>query len=245
MTEQKVAIITGASSGIGDATARALADAGYAVALAARREDRLKKLQSDLDGGGARAIVHPTDVTKRSDVEALAKATLDAFGRIDVLVNNAGLMPLSFMKNLHVDEWDRMIDVNVKGVLYGVAAVLPTMLEQKRGHIINVSSVAGRRVFPSGAVYCGTKFAVTAISEGLRAELAPSAGIRCTVIEPGAVATELTNTITDEDVKPFTARIKDMKMLESEDIARAIVWAAEQPDHVNVSEVLVLPTQQS
>lgn len=241
----RVAIVTGASSGIGDATARALSAEGFAVALAARRTERLDALRADIEAAGGRAIVATTDVTKRSDLEALAKATLEAFGRIDVLVNNAGLMPLSFMKNLHVDEWDRMIDVNIKGVLYGVAAVLPTMMSQRSGHIINVSSVAGRRTFPSGAVYCGTKFAVTAISEGLRAELAPSMGIRCTVIEPGVVRTELTQTITDDDVKPFTERILQMQALESEDIANAIVYAATQPAHVNVSEVLVLPTQQS
>lgn len=239
-----VAIITGASSGIGEATARALASKGYAVALAARRVERLEALKGEIEAAGGKAIAVATDVAKRSDVEALAKATLDAYGRIDVLVNNAGLMPLSFMKNLHVDEWDRMIDVNIKGVLYGIAAVLPTMMAQQGGHIINVSSVAGRRLFPSGAVYCGTKFAVTAISEGLRAELAPSMGIRCTVIEPGVVRTELTSTITDEDVKPFSEAIQKMTALESEDIANAIVYAATQPQHVNVSEILVLPTQQ-
>lgn len=243
--EGKSIIMTGASSGIGEAAAVALAAAGAKLALAARREDRLKELQKRIQDAGGTAIVVPTDVAKKDDVEALAKATLEAFGTIDVLVNNAGLMPLSFMKNIHVEEWERMVDVNIKGVLYGIAAVLPTMLEKKNGHIVNVSSVAGRRLFPSGAVYCGTKFAVTAISEGLRSELSASHNIRCTVIEPGAVATELTNTITDEEVGKMFEGFFEMRMLDSEDIANSIVYAVSQPDHVNVSEVLVMPSAQS
>ncbi|MBZ0114706.1 MAG: SDR family oxidoreductase, partial [Thermoanaerobaculia bacterium] len=162
-----------------------------------------------------------------------------------ILINNAGIMPLSFVRNCHVDEWERMVDVNVKGVLFAIGAVLPGMLERKSGHIVNVSSVAGRRVFPSGAVYCGTKFAVTAISEGLRAELTASHGIRVTAIEPGAVATELTDTITDPEVETMFAAYNQMKKLEAEDIARAILYAVVQPAHVNVSEVLVMPSAQS
>ncbi len=242
--EGKSAIVTGASSGIGAATARALVTEGVRVALAARRMERLEALRDELTAAGGEALVVATDVTRREDVEALAAATLGAYGRIDILVNNAGLMPLSFMKNLHVEEWERMVDVNIKGVLYGIAAVLTHMRERGGGHIVNVSSVAGRRLFPSGAVYCGTKFAVSAISEGLRAELSASDGIRVTAIEPGAVATELTTTITDPAVlEMFGAR--SFRMLEAEDIARAVVYAVSQPDHVDVAEVLVMPTDQS
>lgn len=239
-----VAVVTGASSGIGAATARTLADAGAAVVLAARREERLRDLKDEIEAAGRRALVVPTDVTDRAAVERLAERALDAFGRIDVLVNNAGIMPLSFVKNLHVDEWLRMVDVNVNGVLHGIAAVLPTMLEQGSGHIVNVSSVAGRRVFPGGAVYCGTKHAVTAISEGLRQELTPKHGIRVTCIEPGSVATELPETITDEELRKASEGRWDFKVLESEDVAAAIRYALEAPEHVDVSEVLLMPSGQ-
>jgi NADP-dependent 3-hydroxy acid dehydrogenase YdfG len=241
--EGKSAIVTGASSGIGAATARALAAQGVRVALAARRRERLETLRDELTEAGGEALVAVTDVTRREEVEALAAAALEAYGSIDILVNNAGLMPLSFMKNLHVEEWERMVDVNIKGVLYGIAAVLTHMRERGGGHIVNVSSVAGRRLFPSGAVYCGTKFAVSAISEGLRAELSASDGIRVTAIEPGAVATELTSTITDPAVLEMFGE-RSFRMLEAEDIARAVVYAVSQPDHVDVAEVLVMPTDQ-
>jgi NADP-dependent 3-hydroxy acid dehydrogenase YdfG len=240
----KTALVTGASSGIGEATARRLAEHGVKVALAARRGDRLAALAAELCDAGGEVISVVTDVTVRDQVEALARATRDAFGQIDILVNNAGIMPLSFMKNLHVEEWERMVDVNIKGVLYAIAAVLPDMCARKSGHIVNVSSVAGRRLFPSGAVYCGTKFAVTAISEGLRAELSASDGIRVTAIEPGAVATELTQTITDPAViEMFGAR--QMRRLEADDIARAVLYAVSQPGHVDVAEILVMPTDQA
>ncbi|MDH3402114.1 MAG: SDR family oxidoreductase [Acidobacteriota bacterium] len=242
--EGKSAIVTGASSGIGAATARALAAAGVRVALAARRVDRLAALRDELTAAGGEALAVATDVTRRADVEALAAATTAAYGGIDVLVNNAGIMPLSFMKNLHVEEWERMVDVNVKGVLYGIAAVLTHMRERGGGHIVNVSSVAGRRVFPSGAVYCGTKFAVNAISEGLRAELSASDGIRVTAIEPGAVATELLSTITDPAVREMLGA-RSFRALAAEDVARAVLYAVSQPAHVDVAEVLVMPTAQS
>lgn len=244
--ENKVAIITGASSGIGESTAKLLASEGAVVVLTARRIERLKSLEKEITANGGKALVVAADVTKLEDLEKVVKETLDAFGQIDILINNAGLMPLSFVKNLHVEEWERMVDVNIKGVLYGVAAVLPAMLKQKGGHIINISSLAGRKVMPSGAVYCATKFAVVAFSEGLRAELTPEQNIRVTIIEPGAVATELTTTITDDEVKekvlPF---ITGIEPLQSIDIAEAILYAVTRPKHVNVNEILVLPAAQA
>jgi NADP-dependent 3-hydroxy acid dehydrogenase YdfG len=190
--QNKVVMITGASSGLGEATARRLAASGAKLMLAARREDRLKDLVAAIEKTGGTAVYRITDVADRAQVQALADATLETYGRIDVLINNAGLMPLSPLDQLKVDEWDQMIDVNIKGVLYGIAAVLPTMRQQKFGHVINLSSVAGHKVFPSSAVYCATKYAVRAISEGLRLE--SKGEIRSTNISPGAVATELTST---------------------------------------------------
>jgi NADP-dependent 3-hydroxy acid dehydrogenase YdfG len=240
-----VAIITGASSGIGEATAHRLAQEGASVALAARREDRLQSLRNDIEADGGSAIVCPTDVTDRQQVQALADATLDAFGQIDVLVNNAGVMPLSLMENLHEDEWEQMVDVNVKGVLHAIGAVLPAMLEQERGHVINISSVAGRRTFPGSAVYSGTKFFVRALSERMRNELAPTYNIRVTSIEPGAVETELPNTITDQDILTMLEDGHDqMQMMQPEDIADTIHYALTAPEHVDVEELLVMPTEQ-
>lgn len=240
----KVAIVTGASSGIGEATAKALAKKGCKVVLAARRKERLEKLKKEIEQDGGKALVVETDVTKRSDCKQLAEATKKEFGRIDILVNNAGLMPLSFVKKLKEDEWEKMVDVNIKGVLNCTAAVLPSMQEQKGGHMVNISSVAGRKNFPGGAVYCATKFAVRAFSEGLRMELAPSENIRVTIIEPGAVTTELPETITDEDILQGFEKMKEMTFLESEDIAESIAYAVSQPNRVNVAEILVMPTEQ-
>ncbi len=242
----KVAIITGASSGIGEATARRLAESGARVVLAARRVERLEALAADIELREGAALVAPTDVTDVRSVRQLARTALDAFGRIDILINNAGIMPLSPISKLKVEEWDRMIDVNIKGVLYCVAATLPTMLEQGSGHIINVSSVAGRRPFPSGAVYSATKFAVRAISQGLRLELSSTEGIRVTDIEPGVVATELTHHITDkETANRFQEMWAEKTPLESIDIAETILFVLSRPDHVNVNEILVRPTDQA
>ncbi len=244
MTIDKTAIVTGASSGIGQATAKELAAKGYHVLLAARREDRLVELKKEIERDGGSAEYKVTDVTSADEMKALVEAGLEKTGKIDVLVNNAGLMPLSFMNKLKVDEWDRMVDVNIKGVLYGIAAVLPVMEKQKFGHILNVSSVAGHTISKGSAVYSGTKFAVRAISEGLRQEIDPSHEIRVTIVSPGAVETELTSTITDEDVLDAFKNFGGMKLLQAQDIANAIAYAVEQPAHVDVNEILIRPRQQ-
>ena len=239
--QNKVVIITGASSGLGEATAKRLAASGAKLMLAARREDRLKELVAAIAQTGGTANYLVTDVTDRAQVEALAKQTLSTYGRIDVLINNAGLMPLSPLDQIKVEEWDQMIDVNIKGVLYGIAAVLPTMRQQKSGHIINVSSVAGHKVFPGAAVYCATKFAVRAISEGLRLE--SNGEIRSTNISPGAVATELTSTISDADTAASINALYEIA-IDADAIARAIAYAIEQPGDVDVNEMIIRPTRQ-
>src|SRR5580704_2955618 len=194
----KVVVITGASSGLGESTARLLAEKGAKVALGARRKDRIDALVSDITAKGGSALGFRTDVTKREDVEALVKGAVERYGRIDVIVNNSGIMPIAPMAALKVEEWDRVIDVNIKGLLYGVAAVLPIMHKQKSGHIINMASIAGFKVFaPGGTVYSATKFAVRAVTEGLRQELKAD-NIRWTIISPGAVATELPEGSSEE-----------------------------------------------
>ena len=242
----KTVIITGASSGIGEATAMKLAKEGANVVLTARSEDKLNKLRSKIEKeNGGKAIVVPADVTKKEDLKKVAKKTKEEFGSIDGLVNNAGLMPLSYVKNLHTDEWDKMVDVNIKGVLNGVAAVLPTMMEQKSGNIINISSSAGRKIYPGGAVYCATKSAVRMFSEGLRQELAPNFNINVTSIEPGFVDTSLTETITDEEIKEgLLSNFKEMTPLEAEDIAEAIFYSMTQPKRANINDVYIMPTEQ-
>jgi NADP-dependent 3-hydroxy acid dehydrogenase YdfG len=238
----KVVVITGASSGIGEATARHLAGRGAAVALGARRRDRLEALTREIRGAGGRAEPFVTDVTRREDVEALVQGALRAFGRIDVIVNNAGLMPLSPFERLKVEDWDRMIDVNVKGVLYGIAAVLPIMKQQRSGHVINVSSVAGHKIRPGNAVYAATKHAVRAISEGLRQEVKPH-NIRTTIISPGAVASELAESVTEADLRERTRAFYAIA-IPSEAVARAIAYAIEEPSEVDVNEILLRPTVQ-
>lgn len=241
----KTIIITGASSGIGNATAKKLAKEGANVVLSARREDRLKSLKDEITSDGGNALVVVADVTKKEDFKNIVDKTLEKFGSIDGLINNAGLMPLSYVKNLHTDEWDTMVDVNIKGVLNGVAAVLPTMKEQKSGHIINLSSSAGNKIYPGGAVYCATKAAVKMFTEGLRMELAPNFNIKATSIEPGAVDTELTETITDEEIKEgFASQLEKLTPLEAEDIANAIYYALSQPKRANVNEVFIMPSEQ-
>ena len=244
MIQDKIIVITGASSGIGYSTAKALAKKGAKIVAGARRKNRLETLQKEITDAGGEIIICETDVTKKSDCDNLVKQAIDKYGTVDVLINNAGLMPLSFVKSLKIDEWDRMIDVNIKGVLYCTAAVVPTMIEKKSGHIVNISSVAGRVVFPAGSVYCATKHAVTAFSEGLRQELSVRKNIRITSIEPGVVQTELTNTITEKALEAFVEKHKEMEGLKAEDISNAIIFAIEAPNHVNINEILVRPTAQ-
>jgi NADP-dependent 3-hydroxy acid dehydrogenase YdfG len=242
----KTIIITGASSGIGEATAKKLAREGANVVLSARRKDRLNSLKDEIEKNGGMALVVPGDVTKKEDFKKIVSATLEEFGSIDGIVNNAGLMPLSYVKNLHTDEWDKMIDVNIKGVTNGVAAVLPTMMEQKSGHIVNISSSAGHKYYPGGAVYCATKAAVKMFTEGLRAELAPNYGINVTSIDPGFVSTELTDTITDDEIKKdMEPMLKELTTLQAQDIADAIYYSLIQPKRANVNEVYIMPTDQA
>lgn len=241
----RVAIVTGASSGIGAAVARALAGAGAAVVLGARREDRLESVAAEIEGAGGRAAFRATDVAVRADVEALAALALERFGRIDVLVNNAGLMPLSPVAELRVDDWERMVDVNVKGVLFGIAAVLPAMLERGTGHVVNVGSVAGRRPFPGGSVYSATKFAVRSLSWGMQLELSAAHGIRITDVQPGVVDTELLDHVPDPGRREgFEAAWEGKRKLSPDDVARAVLFAVSAPEHVNINEILVRPTDQ-
>jgi NADP-dependent 3-hydroxy acid dehydrogenase YdfG len=219
MIKGKVAIITGASSGIGYATGLALSKAGAKIAAGARRTDRLESLKREIVGNGGEAFTQKLDVTKKADCDAFVDAVIRKWGSVDILVNNAGLMPLSFFKSLKVDEWNQMIDVNIKGVLYCTAAVITHMLNNKSGHIVNISSVAGRTV-------------------------SQRANIRVTCIEPGVVATELTNTITDKALEKFVESTKQMQALQAEDIANAILFAVESPSRMNVNQILIRPTTQ-
>ena len=238
--ENKVVVITGASSGLGEAAARLLAENGAKLVLGARRLDRLQSLAKDL--ALTDDAVVETDVTKRDAVQRLVDRAVQRHGRIDVLINNAGLMPSSFLERLQVEEWDRMIDVNIKGVLYGIAAALPRMTAQKSGHIINVASVAGHKVGPGGVVYAATKHAVRVISEGLRQEVKPY-NIRTTIISPGAVATELTRTITDPTVAAGMQKTYEIA-IPAHSFARAVGFAMSQPEDVDINEILFRPTAQ-
>ena len=245
MTEgiaNKVVVITGASSGLGAAAARHLSRDGATVVLAARRIDRIQSLAEEIAGNGGMALAIETDVTSRDQVKALVDRAVESYGRIDVMLNNAGLMPLSPIERLKVDEWERMIDVNIKGVLYGIAAALPHMQRQKSGHIINVSSVAGHRIIPSGAVYSATKFAVRALSEGLRQEVKPY-NIRTTIISPGAVASELIDHISEGDIEA-AVRARTSFAVPADTFARMVAFAISQPEDVDVNEILFRPTQQ-
>ncbi|MHC8405823.1 SDR family oxidoreductase [Pseudomonas sp. TMB3-21] len=237
--EGKVIVITGASSGIGEATARLLASRGAKVVLGARRTERLEKIAGDIRGSGGSAEYRALDVTDRQDVQDFIHFTVTRFGRVDVLVNNAGVMPLSKLEALKVDEWDRMIDVNIRGVLHGIAATLPLMQTQRAGQIINIASIGAYAVSPTAAVYCATKYAVRAISEGLRQEV--GGDIRVTVIAPGVTESELAESISDEGGRAEMAEFRKIA-IPADAIARAIAYAVEQPAEVDVSELIVRPT---
>ncbi len=239
----KVVVITGASSGMGAAAARHLAEQGAKVVLGARRKDRLKSLVSEIVSAGGEALAVQTDVTDLADVQALVDAAVSTFGRIDVLINNAGLMPLSPLESLKVDEWNRMIDVNIRGVLHGIAAALPHMKAQKSGQIITTSSVAGHLIFPASAVYSGTKFAVRAICEGLRQEVKPY-NIRTTTLSPGAVKTELLDHISDAEVKAANSDYVGQVGIPADSFARMAAFAISQPEDVDVNEIIFRPTAQ-
>lgn len=238
----KVVVITGASSGIGFATAKLLASKGAIVSLGARRIDKLESVVAEIASNGGKALAVATDVRKREEVQNLISQTIEKFGKIDVLFNNAGVMPISFLENLKYDDWEQMIDVNIKGVLYGIGAALPHFKAQKSGQFINVSSVAGHLVAPSSAVYSGTKFAVRAISEGLRQEVKPY-NIRTSVISPGLIESELKHTVTDEVMKPMVEQMTQMA-ISADSIARAVAYVIEQPEDVDVNEMIIRPTQQ-
>src|SRR6201996_7857294 len=238
--KDKIVVITGASSGLGEAAARQLAQNGAKLVLGARRIDRLKALAQELSLGDQAAV--ETDVANYEQVKHLVDHAAKVHGRVDVLLNNAGLMPLSPLDRLKIEDWDRMIDVNIKGVLYGIAAALPHMKAQKSGHIINVSSVAGHKVRPTSTVYSATKHAVRVISEGLRQEVKPY-NIRTTIISPGAVSSELLETITDAEVAKNADNIRKMA-IPADSFASMVLFAMSQPDNVDVNEILFRPTAQ-
>ena len=239
----KVVVITGASSGLGEATARYLADRGAIVVLGARRAERLQALADDIARNGGKASAVVTDVTDPAQVQALVDAAVERHGRVDVILNNAGVMPHSPLERRKIDDWNRTIDINIKGVLYGIAAALPHMQRQKSGHIINVSSVAGHKVGKNNAVYAATKTAVRVISEGLRQEVKPW-NLRTTIISPGAVATELPNSITEADVAKGIGAFYEEYAISAESFARAVAFAIGQPEDVDINEILFRPTRQ-
>lgn len=236
--QPKVIVLTGASSGIGEATARYLAQIGYRLVIGARRTDRLKSLQDELRAQGANVDALALDVTDLADVQRFADFALQRHGRIDVLINNAGVMPLSPIAALKLDEWNRMIDVNVRGVLHGIAAVQPVMQAQGCGHIINVASIGAHAVTPTAAVYCASKYAVRAISDGLRQE---TDVLRVTVVSPGVVESELADSISDQAAR---AQMREFRRvaLAPQAVAKAIGYAISQPNDVDVSEIIVRPT---
>lgn len=243
--DSKVVVITGASSGIGEATAEALAEEGATVVVAARREERLSELVERLNGDRGKALAVECDVTDEEQAHALIQRAKDEFGQVDILVNNAGVMQLSKIEKGLSDEWRTMFDVNVMGLLYTTDAAVQVMKEQGSGHLVNVSSVAGRKSGPLRGAYSGTKFAVNAISEALRQELIED-NIRVTVVEPGAVETELPDHITDEEAREGIQSVYGLDdILQAEDIANAIAYCVSQPERVSVNEILIRPTQQA
>lgn len=241
--DKKVVVITGASSGLGEAAARLLSRHGARVVLGARRLDRLQSLVEEIRAQGGTAMALQTDVTDKVQVQQLVDAAVDTYGRIDVMINNAGLMPHSPLERGKVSDWERMIDVNIKGVLYGIAAALPYMQKQMGGQFINVSSVAGHKVSVNGAVYSATKHAVRALSEGLRQEVKPW-NIRTTIVSPGAVATELPDSATEPDIAKGMKEFYAATAISADSFARAVAFAMSQPEDMDVNEILFRPTRQ-
>src|SRR5918998_3745475 len=241
--QDKIVVITGASSGMGEATARPLAQQGAKVVLGARRAERLEALVNGIKSADGEALAVTTDVTNRADVAKLVDTAVEIFGRVDVLINNAGIMPLSPLETLKVDEWEQMIDVNIKGVLYGIAAALPHMKAQKSGHIITTASVAGHKLFGGSAVYSATKFGVRALSEGLRMEVKPY-NIRTTIISPGAVKTELLDHISETDVQQANRDYVGQVGVPADSFARVVGFVISQPDELDINEILFRPTSQ-
>jgi NADP-dependent 3-hydroxy acid dehydrogenase YdfG len=239
----KVVVITGASRGLGEATARYLAERGATVMLAARRAERLQAVADQITKAGGQASALVTDVTDPAQIQRLVDSAVEKYGRLDVILNNAGVMPHSPLERRKIDDWNRTIDINIKGVLYGIAAALPHMQRQKAGQIINVSSVAGHKVGKNNAVYAATKTAVRVISEGLRQEVKPW-NLRTTIISPGAVATELPHSITEADVAKGIGEFYDEYAIPAESFARAVAFAISQPDDVDINEILFRPTRQ-
>lgn len=238
MTKDRIILITGASSGIGAGIARTLAGPGTRLLLGARRTERLEALAEELAEKGGEILTRRLDVTNAEDVAGFVAHARQAWGRVDVIINNAGIMPLSLMASVKVEEWERMVDVNIKGVLYGIAAVLPEMTARRSGHIINIASIGALSVVPTAAVYCATKFAVRAISDGLRQELPD---IRVTCIHPGVVESELADTITDPVAADAMKSYRAIA-LQPDAIGRAVRYAIEQPDDVDVNEIVIRPT---
>ena len=239
----KVVVITGASSGLGEATAQYLAERGATVVLGARRLERLQTLVAEITRADGKASARATDVTDPAQVQALVDGAVNDHGRIDVLLNNAGIMPHSPLERRKIDDWNRTIDINIKGVLYGIAAALPHMQRQKSGHIINVSSVAGHKVGKNNAVYAATKTAVRVLTEGLRQDVKPW-NLRTTIISPGAVATELPNSVTEADVAKGIGAFYEEYAIPADSFARAVAFAIGQPDDVDINEILFRPTRQ-
>ena len=239
----KIVVITGASSGLGEATARHLSAQGATVVLGARRVDRIEALAGEIEKAGGKAMAVATDVTDAAQVQRLVDVAVERYGRVDVLLNTAGLMAHSPLERRKIDDWNRMIDVHIKGVLYGIAAALPYMQKQSGGHFINVSSVAGHKVRPAGAVYSATKTAVRVISEGLRQEVKPW-NIRTTVISPGAVATELPQSVTEPDIAKGIGDFYEQYAVPADSFARAVAFAMSQPEDVDINEILFRPTRQ-
>lgn len=244
--QSKVALVTGASSGIGQATARLLAKEGVKVGLAARRTDRLQQLKTEIEQSGGQALVLEMDITNQQSVKAGVDQLAKAFGTIDFLINNAGVMPLSEVEKLRLEEWHQMVDVNLKGVLNATASALPYMIGQQSGHIVNISSYAGKKVAKGLAVYSATKFAVSAFTEGLRMELGPKYNIRTTVIQPGAVETELFGLIQDQEFKAeILSSRSGVSFMRPEELAQTILFALKAPERVNIAELFAVPVDEA